>query len=340
MSARSKPVVFRAMLAAACVALLAATASSSARPAAPPAPAATDVPDAAVSRTIRRALDYVYRSASNAANFREHGDDYMWCFATIAHTARDPELAGAALAMGRERARQWRREHRFVPPNATADDVADLVYGALGADRLGITDSRFKRQLRVAARRFTASDYLRFDPAVGPPPEFGTFTDALIATYSGDAYGIRLGAPYREVIRWLPHMRPYAPSGKAFSDTFYAVTHVVYTLNGYGAKRIAPRLLPAEVAFIRRGLALGIARRDAEMVGEGLDTLKAFGFDGREPLVRRGIALLVASQRPDGTWGGSRDVYTRYHSAWTGVDGLRSYRFGAEIRQLSEVPGA
>src|ERR1700694_3454504 len=106
-------------------------------------------------------------------------------------------------------------------------------------------------------------------------------------------------------------MRPYPTSTAEFEDAFYTVSHVVYTLNGYGAKRIAPRLLPAEVALLERALTTGLAGHDPEMVGEALDTLKAFGFDRSAPLIARGIAYLVSTQRPDGTWvGAAGDVYT------------------------------
>ncbi len=310
--------------------------------------------DSAVAPAIRRALAFLYRSASDRANFRAHGDDYLWAFFSIARTSRDPQLAAAALAMARERAQAWRGEHRNVPPGADAEQIANLVAGAFVADLLGAPDDGFKQQLRRAARRFSADDFLDFDPRTGPPTavwecdpcpkpatrrsRYDVYTTALIVTYFGDAYGIQLGASYRDVIRWLPQLRPYPTSPPDFEDAFFTVSHVVYTLNGYGAKRIAPQLLPAEVALLERGLAAGLARRDPEIVAEALDTLAAFGLERSDPRMARGIAYLVASQRADGTWrGGPADVYTRYHSAWAGIDGLRSYRFGTEIRRLSEV---
>jgi hypothetical protein len=350
----------RVALAALCIVLLCVATVPARAPAALGAPAAARAPaaavsDAAVSKAIRRALNFVYRSALVPANFRENGDDYIWCFFTIANTAGDPVLARTARAMGRERARAWRRTHRAVSPKATADEIADTISGALGAELLGVPDDSLKAQLRTASRRFTAKDYLRFDPALEPPrsdvpacerctrtsSRYEIFLSALVVTYFGDTYGIRLGAPYRAVLRWLPRMRPYpAASNDEFGDAFFAVSHVVYTLNDYGAKRVAPQLLPDEVALLRRGLAAGIAQRDAETVGEGLDTLKAFGLRRDEPLIGRGIAHLVASQRRDGSWGDSNDAYARYHSAWTGIDGLRSYRFRSEVRRLPEVPRA
>jgi hypothetical protein len=350
-------------LAVACAALSGPAASAARIGAgAPPAPHGADAArasdgahatDAAIAKATRRALAFIYRSSSKPANFREYGEDYVWCFFTVAHTAADPELAHTALVMARERARTWRHTHRSVPRGATADDISNWVSGGYAADLLGVRDDRFKGELRTAARRFTADDYLRFDPAKEAPPSYlpdcdacpkkhaplrsryDVLLDALIVTYFGDAYGIRLGASHREVMRWLPRMRPYPSSGGEYEDAFYAVSHVVYTLNGYGEKRIAPRLLPQEVAFLRHALAANIVRRDAETVGEGLDTLTAFGFDRGDPLIARGMAYLLATQRPDGSWSGDpSDVYTQYHSAWTGLDGLRRYRFRSEVEHL------
>jgi hypothetical protein len=304
-------------------------------------PPVVAVGDAARVRATRRALAFLRRTSLDASQFREYGDDLLWCFFSVANTASDRELARAALAIGRERAREWRRLHRVLPRDPAADELADLVSGAFAADLFGARDERFKQQLRVAARRFTARDYLDFDPAVGAPRSTGTqsrydvFLRALINSYFGDAAGIRLGASHREVMRWLPGMRPYPSSGSDSFDAFYAVTHVVYTLNGYGERRISPRLLPQEVALLKRGLALSIAERDPERVGEGLDSLRAFGYDRSEPLIARGVAYLIASQRPDGSWAGEPDdVYTQYHSAWTGLDGLRDFRFRSEIEHL------
>jgi len=315
-------------------------------------------PPGALSSAILRGLEYVYRSSLDAAHFREQSSDYMWCFFTVAHTARDPVVAAAALRMGRERAATWHRQHRTVPPRASADDVLELVAGAYVADRLGIPDERLRSQLRVAARRYSADAYLHFNPKIEPPPSdipdcdgctsgaqmrsrYDMFLDALIATYFGDAYGVRLGASYRDVIRWLPRLRPYVASPRDdLVDVFYAATHVVYTQNSYGEKRVSVRVLPQEFAFIRRALPAAIAAQDPELVGKAIDTMKAFGYGEREPLIRRGMAYLIASQHRDGGWSTSRDYYTRYHSAWTAIDALRDYRFGTEVRQLTEVPGA
>ncbi|HEX7284780.1 MAG TPA: hypothetical protein VF532_01280, partial [Candidatus Angelobacter sp.] len=264
---------------------------------------------------IERALDFIRHTASNPAAFAEHGDDFMLCFYTISRTAQDPKLRASAAKMARDAALKWRAANPHVPADADADTVGDLVAAAYIADALGARDRAFKAELRTAARRFAAEDYLGFNAAREPPPpesrqRYALWNDALVRTYFGDAYGIRLGASYADVVQWLPQMRPYhaADSSEEFA-MFYAVTHLVYTLNAYNTRRINPALLPDEVAFVKRMLvkSMGANDRDPEMVGEALDCLKAFGLEN-DPLVRQGGEFLLARQLADGAWVSEKDT--------------------------------
>jgi hypothetical protein len=46
-------------------------------------------------------------------------------------------------------------------------------------------------------------------------------------------------------------------------------------------------------------------------------------------VVNSGVEYLLASQNADGSWGDldEPDVHTRYHTAWTAIDGLRAYQW-------------
>lgn len=242
--------------------------------------------------------------------------------------------------MGRELALRWRNQHRHVPADATANQIDMLLEGSYAADRLGVPDPQLKAELRQAVPRFKAVDYLGFDPLLGPPraddpKRYDIFCNALIRSYFGDATGIPMGAHYRDVIKWLPRMRPYAADDDDLEfDIFYAVTHVIYTLNGYNERRISSSLLPAEFLYLRRKLKEAIDDDDLEMVGEILDCLKAFGFAG-DPDVRAGEEYLISAQQPDGGWlEDSDDPYTVFHSAWTSIDGLRDYRFHGTVKKM------
>src|SRR2546421_7324201 len=319
------------------------------------------------ARAVRRGLEFIYRTALDRNNFEAYGSDYLWCFYTVGASVSDASVRRLAQQMGVERARRWRRTHRALPTDADSNTVIDFAFGGDAADSLGLRDDELKRQIRRAASRFSARDFLLFDPTSEPPPadvpdecEFdhasnprGTkfcrlcrrpltmrtpqdgWYDALITTYTGERYGVRLGARYGDVLKWLPALRPYRAKGgvadAGFYDNVYAVTHVVYTLNDYGLYQIPPALLPQEFEFLKSNLREAIKENDPDMLGEFMDSLRAFGMTDREEEIRAGIAYLLAHQNADGSWGDMRekDIYKRYHPTWNAVAALSDYAWRA-----------
>ena len=320
------------------------------------------------ARAIRRGLRFVYRSARNPKHFAEHGEDFLWCFHTISATAADPELRRAARMMGVERARAWRRAHPRVPADADADDIVSLAFGSHAADALGSPNPAMQATIAQRARGHRAMDFLQFDPARELPPRdvpqtctrcdndnvrgarrcatcrsklgmssaYEVLCDALVTTYSGDRYGVRLGASYPEIAALVPRMRPYRGYENGvnaeFIDTAYAITHLIYTMNDYGTWRLRPEWLPQEFEFLKSNLHACIALEDPETMGEFVDLLKAFGLTEADPLLRTGIEYLLKTQNCDGTWGDvtETDIYQRYHPTWTAIDGLRDYAYRGE----------
>jgi hypothetical protein len=332
-------------------------------------------------RAVARGLRFIYQTALDESNFEEYGSDYLWCFYTLSASVADARTRREARRMGAERARHWRRTRRELPAGADAQLVADYTFGHDAATSLGLPDPELATQLRRAAARFNARDFLRFDPAREPPPadvpdecpfdhtanERGAtncrrcgrqlrmrtrqdvWYDALITAYTGERAGVPLGASYAEVFRWLPTLRPYrAPRGAddtEFYDTAYAVTHVVYTLNDYGQLSLSPRWLPREFEFLRANLSEAVRLRDADMLGELVDSLRAFGLTERDPEIREGVAYLLANQNADGSWGApdERDIYRRYHPTWGGVAALSRYSFSRgrspRFARVKNLPG-
>jgi hypothetical protein len=159
---------------------------------------------------------------------------------------------------------------------------------------------------------------------------------ALADAYIGARCGLVVGARYEDVLKWLPALRPYpghvADDVEYLRDAAYAVTHVVYALNDYGTYRLSPRWLPQEYVFLKASVASACERHDPEVLGEVLDSLKAFGLRATHPVMRRGTRYLLAAQNPDGSWGDPEEdnIRTRCHTAWTAVDGLRTYAWRGE----------
>jgi hypothetical protein len=325
-------------------------------------------------RAVERGLEFIYRTACDPENFELYGHDYLCCFHCIAATSKDINLRRVALGMGQERASYWRQEHAHVTPDLDADEIASLVFGSDAADRLGVVDSAFKEKIRGAANRFNAQDYLGFDTAHEPPPgdvpddcvcgaynergrkicrgckkrlmmlsSYAVLVDALTRSYTGERYGVRLGASFSDVIRWVPMMRPYPTYDGGDDPDFYwalyAVTHIIYTLNDYSLYRLSPRCLPDEYEFLKRNLKHFIVMEDPESIGELLDTLKAFACPEDHPLILEGLGFLLAQQNPDGSWGDpdAEDIYERYHPTWTAIDGLREYAWHGGLREYRSL---
>lgn len=314
------------------------------------------------NRAIRRGIEFVYRTACEPKNFELYGFDYLCCFDCIASTSKDTNVRRLAWKMGHERARQWRHDNPAVTPGADADTIACLVFGSYAADRLGAPDKRLKKQIEKAAGDFKALDYFWFDSPNEPPPEdvpdececgtynprgrrrcveckaplsmmsrYALWLDALTRSYVGERYGVKLGASFAEVIKWLPVMHPYPEYEEDDDHDFYwavyAVTHVIYTLNDYSRHGLSPRWLPHEYSYLKRNLKQAIVMADPEILGEFLDTLQSFGLSPNHPPVNKAQDYLLASQNSDGSWGDmeAEDIYQRYHPTWTAIDGLREY---------------
>jgi hypothetical protein len=322
---------------------------------------------------VEDALLFIDRVARNPAVFADYGYDLIGAFFTISVSSADARLRTLAWRLGRRHAVEWRRLNPAVPAGAGPARVIELVLGADTAERYGLADPHFRARLREAAARHTAIDYYGWDPAIEPPPSdipeecprcnrqcargvarcdrcnraldfqsrYAVWTDALIYSYMGDRFGVTLGAHWVDVARWFPAMRPYPKAGEAADgvvyDAIYAVTHLIYTYNDYGLNRVSPACFPDEYAYLRDGLAAAIARHDAETVGEYLDTLRAFGLGFDDPGLSAAAAFVFSRRAGDGGFGDphERDLYTRYHSAWTAIDGLREYRWGKTLPCLA-----
>jgi len=315
---------------------------------------------------IERGLEFIERIASKPEHFSRFGHDLIFCFYTISNTAKNAKLRALAHDLVMRYARQWRHDNPD-PPGADPDALFLFAEGAAVADRTLGLDAALKQRVRLAAEPFSVVDFLRFDPGHEPPPKdipeacskcnfqnprgadicqkcqtpltfhspYDIWLDSLIMTHESDSYGIKLGASYPEALQWISRMRPYPPPGndeQAFDDVAYTVTHIVYTLNDYHTYRLSPAWLPQEFRYLKRNIRVAERYQDWELVGEFMDALRAFGVDESAPEIRDGMSYLLSHQNSDGSWGNmdDDDIYTRYHSTWTAIDGLREYSFHGE----------
>jgi hypothetical protein len=322
---------------------------------------------AASQISITRGLDFIFRVARTKDGFDSYGKLLICCFALAGATSRDTSLRELAKSRAQELAQRWSRAHPVVPPDASPKLILDFILVRYALNRLGFRDAARTAQIRSAAARFSAQDLLGFNPLSEPPPSdlpydcecgqenpsgrtfckqcrkrlqiqsrYGVWMRALAATYVSGRCGINFGAGYLDVLKWLPTLRPY-PTGvdddvEFLRDAIYAVTHIVYALNDYGAYRLSPRLLPEEFGFLKANVSSACDREDPEILGELLDSLKAFGLRATHPLLIRGTKYLLQAQNEDGSWGDpdEENIRTRCHTTWTAIDGLRDYAWRGE----------
>jgi hypothetical protein len=324
------------------------------------------------ARAVRRGFEFLLRFARVPIHFEAWGSDFLNYFYVVADTAADASMRRRGREEGAKLARRWCRRYPSIPEEPDAEDIYEFIYGGLYAYRACTRERGLKARLRLAARRFSAADFLWFDPKSEPPPSdvpeecrcgywnergrkscvscrrrlsmmspYLVWYVALIRAYVADSYGVSLGATYADVLRWLPSFRPYpaAFAEASFYDAAYAVTHIIYTLNDYDKYRLRPSWLPLEFAFLKKNLASLIEADDPETVGEFMECLKCFGLSGRSPLIRAGTDFLLASQNADGSWGktDNEDIYRNYHVTLAATGGLMEVRWRAPRLTFPEL---
>lgn len=318
---------------------------------------------AARDRAVYRGLRYVERTTRTPVGAASLGSALLYALSFMATTAADAYVRAYARRLALRSYAFWKWNQGRLPDDAGADTICEFVHAIGALERLGVRFPALKRRLRRAARRFEASAYLWFNPEREAPPTdvpepcacgatnprrtrrcvnpdcrsklepmspLRLWTLSLTSAYCGDRNGVPFGVEYEDMMRWLPQMRCYQPLRRGvapFYDSVYAISHVVYTLNDYGIWLLDPRLLPHEYEFLVEHLESALAVGDPDMVGEFMDSLRAFGLDHDDAHVAAGLEFLIASQNRDGSWGTQEpDLdYPRFHATWAALDGLRDF---------------
>ncbi len=117
-----------------------------------------------------RGLQFIYRHSFEDENFLNWAGDYLWCFYCVSETSEDAGLRNVASQMGTESARRWFAGETALPELAAAGEAAYYVSMVDAARRFGIRDRRLSEHVHRGSRRFTAREYLGFDPLQEAPP--------------------------------------------------------------------------------------------------------------------------------------------------------------------------
>lgn len=314
-------------------------------------------------QAIYRGLRYIERSTRHPEAVMQLGSALLYALSFMATTSLDGRVRSYARQLALRSFYFWKCTWSPLPDTADADTISEFVHACGALERLGVRFGRLKRRLRAASKKHSTTEYLWFDPHREPPPadvpelcgcgtisprrrrrcvnpecrqalermsRMRVWTLSLTSVFCGDRNGVPFGITYEDMMRWLPRMRTYHDPRRGvagFYDSAYAISHVVYTLNDYGVWLLDPRLLPHEFEFLVDNLPAALAVGDPDMVGEFVDSLRAFGLDNDDPHIEAGVAFLVEAQNRNGSWGptDAGTEYPRFHATWAALDGLRDF---------------
>jgi hypothetical protein len=232
--------------------------------------------------------------------------------------------------MGRERARYWMTRWPVICRRLDADSVLQQVIASDAAGRLGLTTRRIQQDLRATVARYSTESLLYFDPRRQDVPAnltvcpYEAWYYALTSAYFCARQAMPLPVRPDHVLKRLVSLLPYPPAGTPrHYQAVYAVTHAVYVRTDYGERRLSPRALPRVRAFLKASLGPALERQEPDTVAEIVESLLALSVPATDPLIESGRRFLLATQRPDGGWGGQADRYGRFHTIWAVIDALR-----------------
>jgi hypothetical protein len=311
-----------------------------------------------MARALERGLVFVGELAENWRVLMPYGHEVLVMFSHIAVTSKTPRLRRTARRIGRHLATKW-RQRQTVPRDA--HELHSVAMGAWAATCLGVPNAAFQQRIEAAFQRRNIAQIIRFDPLLEGPPEnlpeecagcdrmnargrrtcaecgtsltfwtrYGAWTYALVVAYQCERFGPSIGVPLLDVATWVCSMRPY-PHEKIDSpstwDAAFAVTHLVYVLNDYNRWQLRPQWLKPEYDFLRRMLGEALEAEAIELLGECIDTLAAFGLSRSGRVLGPAVRYLGGAQNTDGSWGlESTDDFTRIHTTWTAIDGIREH---------------
>ena len=312
------------------------------------------------TRAIARGLEFVGEFTECWRVLQPHGHEVLVMFSHVATTSRSLRLRATARRIGQHLASKW-LERQSIPHDA--HELFSVAMGAWAAADLGKCDSAFQLRIEAAFTRRDVARILRFDPRLEGPPDnlpaecsgcssinarghrtcvvchrslkfetrYAVWSYALVVAYQCERFGPPIGVSLIDVVRWICDMRPY-PAGEVDTlstwDAAFAVTHLVYVLNDYNRWQLRPEWLRPEYEFLRKLLAKAFDSDTIDLLGECVDTLAAFGLSRTGRVLRPAVRYLSSAQNDDGSWGPeSADDYTRIHTTWTAIDGIREHKW-------------
>ncbi|TMW57451.1 hypothetical protein Poli38472_003376 [Pythium oligandrum] len=302
----------------------------------------------------RKGLAYVYNAAREDPTLALHAMQSLFDLQAI----ENEDIERLASTYMRALAASWLQDkaaHGNWPGNTVPSphQVIETLTAVYTVERIGLSHPYRVSLLEFLDRSppiFGALNYFGWDPATSPPssdPECSSFrrmTTTMVQCWYAHSLQLSLGCSFTQLLQHLPTLYPYKSPQELtpdeYRDQVQFVTTLVMILTRFGTLRCEPELLPHEYYFLRQHLVYHLVRQDVSTVSEILRALRCFEGSDNLISVRRGIALILLTQGPDGSWRDSDatdDKVGKYHTAMRAVQAVTEPRVMGYAPSIPEV---
>ena len=192
--------------------------------------------------------------------------------------------------------------------------------------------------------------------------DYGCLTDAFVWSYVFKSLDLPVkcigvegsgSSIFSDILRLLPQARSYQTIDELGHDFYklqcYFLTHFIYIMSDWGRCKVPLELFWEEYKFILSNMEHVIALDDAEIVGEFVHCLRILcprsSYSAKNDprnsphhirIVEEGVAYLLIHEKRRGCKGlwvsGTKEIYSRYHAAYTGVAGLADSEYASAAK--------
>lgn len=257
--------------------------------------------------------------------------DYLQVFYILRESAASKALRNIGRFMSNRLSLRYKKIVKVPgglnPPEKLYDAAAGLfLIKALGRRHDGLR--------RALTRFFAVVTRKKQIPGIGKRwrNSAKSVLDSLVDLYFVHELGLPCPVPFKEVVARALEWN-YKDMSELNNEEFdiqtYLVTHIIYVLSDFNLYELNSDVFLPEENYLKSHLDYYVSIRDVETVGEFGDCFKILGRSYETTHVRKIVSSLLEWQNEDGSWGDvdEGDSYVRYHSTWTGFNGLLEFEF-------------
>jgi len=284
-------------------------------------------------RAVLRGLLWTLELVDADENFEFIAADYLLMLHELTLRPDTPVIREAAESLIRNAlARLSKQLQTFFPPTANGKwrfiSIAPYIY------EFDVEAARFESYYRLALAPIDDQRHeISFQDAVNER-DYDAIGDYLIEQFQLDRLLRKVGPAHLKLpVNRLPDFLARIDelqfiydrrTADQYSIQNYFVTHLVYVLSDFGAKRPALQGLALRLSDYLAGNFHDVRHvvNDLDLLAEFVHCLKILGESKRGD-VREAEAYLLAQQQSDGSWTTpyykSGDPYDQFHPTWTAL---------------------